>query len=150
MVRPVRSLRLPEPLQQELDFEFASRGVREWSAGMIELLTEAIRMRRVPGIIFVDSSTGRRPAVAGAGVDVWEIVATWKVLGQDDAKIYEAYDWLNPTQLGAALAYYRRYPEEIDERIALEERWTPEEVRRTLPLVSPGPFEKPEERTGRP
>ena len=96
-------------------------------------------MRRVPGVIFVDSSTGRRPAVAGTGLDVWEVIATWKALGQDEAKLREAYDWLTPAQLGAALAYYGRYPEEIDERIALEERWTPEEVRRASPFVAPGP-----------
>jgi len=37
-------------------------------------------MRRIPGISFVDSITGPRPAVAGTGLDVWEVIATWKVV----------------------------------------------------------------------
>src|SRR5260221_13754260 len=104
MVRPVRSLRLPEPLQQELDFEFASRGVREWSAGMIELLTEAIRMRRGPGIIFVGRSTRRRAAGAGGGGGGGGKVAPREGLGREEAKNYEADDWLNPPPLGGGRA----------------------------------------------
>lgn len=139
MASTVRSLRLPEPLRDELEREFATRGVREWSSGVIELLTEALRMRRVPGIAFTDSFTGRRPVLAGTGVDVWEVVATWRAVGQDEAQLGAAYDWLTPAQLRAALGYHRLYAEEIDARIALEESWTPERVRQELPFASLGP-----------
>jgi len=135
----VRSLRLPESLRKELDREFATRGIHEWSAGVIDLLTEAVRMRRVPGIAFADSITGRRPVLAGTGVDVWEVIATWQAVGRNEARLREAYSWLTPAQLRAALGYYQLYPDEIDGRIALDESWTPERIRQELPFASFGP-----------
>ena len=140
MGNTVKTLRVPDGLREELEREFASRGVREWSAGVIDLLTEAIRMRRAPGIGFADSVTGRRPVVAGTGLDVWEVVATWQALGRDETKLREAYGWLTPAQLRAALGYYRLYPEEIDRRIALDEGWTPERIRGDLPFATLGPL----------
>ncbi len=46
---------------------------------------EEIRTRRVPGIVFVDGATGRRAALAGTGLDVWEVIATW----QEGGKSYD-------------------------------------------------------------
>lgn len=134
-----KSLRLPAALEQELEREFARRGVKEWTTGVVDLLSEAVRMRRVPGIVFVDSRTGRRPVVAGAGLDVWEVIATWKAVGGDEPRFREATDWLTETQRRAALNYYALYPAEIDERLAVEESWTPERVRQELPFASHGP-----------
>lgn len=135
----VRSLRLPEPLREELEREFATRGVKEWSAGVIDLLTEALRMRRVPGVAFTDSMLGRRAVVAGTGIDVWEVIATWQAVERDEALLREAYDWLTPAQIRAAVGYYQLYPQEIDTRLALEESWTPERARRELPFATLGP-----------
>lgn len=129
-----RSLRLPEQLEQEIERELQRRGVKEWSRGVVDLLTEAVRMRRVPGIVFVDSRTGRRPVVAGTGLDVWEVVAAWRALGEDEARLRHAYDWVTAPQLRAALNYYAIYPEEIDGRIEVEEAWTADRVRRELPF----------------
>jgi len=145
MASAVRSLRLPESLREELDREFATRGIREWSTGVIDLLTEAIRMRRVPGIAFADSISGRRPVLAGTGIDVWEVIATWQAVGHDEAQLREAYNWLTPAQLRAALGYHQLYPDEIDARIALDESWTPERIRRELPFASLGPGILPRE-----
>ncbi len=138
MARNPRTIRLPAQLEQDLEYEFARRGIREWSAGVVDLLSEAVRVRRVPGIIFVDSRTGRRPVIAGTGLDVWEVIATWKASEQDEAKLREVYDWLSESQLRAALNYYALYPKEIDERLAIEESWTPERVRRELPFATLG------------
>lgn len=135
----VRSLRLPEPLREELEREFATRGIKEWSTGVIDLLTEALRMRRAPGIAFTDSIIGRRAVVAGTGIDVWEVIGTWQAVGRDEAHLREAYDWLTSAQIRAALGYYQQYPEEIDRRLALEESWTPESVRREFPFATLGP-----------
>lgn len=133
MASVVRSVRVPEELQQELDREFTNRGVREWSTGVIDLLSEAVRMRRIPGIVFVDSLSGRRAALAGTGLEVWECIAMWRAVGEDETAFAEAYHWLTPAQRQAAFAYYRFYPSEIDARIALDERWTPEILRAELP-----------------
>lgn len=131
-----RSLRLPTSLERELEREFARRGVKEWSAGVVDLLSEAVRMRRVPGVVFVDSRTGRRPMVAGTGLDVWELVATWHAVGRDEAEFRAATDWLTDVQRRAALNYYALYPEEIDARLAAEEGWTAERVRDELPFAA--------------
>jgi uncharacterized protein (DUF433 family) len=139
VARAPKTIRLPQPLERELEREFARRGVKEWSAGVVDLLNEAVRMRRVPGILFADSITGRRAVIAGTGLDVWEVVATWNAVGHDEEKLREAYDWLSAGQLRAALTYYRVYPAEINERIAREESWTPERIRQELPFASPGP-----------
>lgn len=40
------------------------------------LLTEAIRMRRVPSMVFVEEIGTRGTALAGTGLEVWEILAT--------------------------------------------------------------------------
>lgn len=135
-----KSLRLPASLERELEREFARGGVREWSAGIVDLLTEAVRMRRVPGIVFVDSRTGRRPMVAGTGLDVWELIATWQAVGQDEAEFRVATDWLTETQRRAALNYYALYADEIDWRIAVDDRWTSERVREELPFASRAPM----------
>ncbi|MDQ6662304.1 MAG: DUF433 domain-containing protein, partial [Chloroflexota bacterium] len=105
MARSPRSIRLPTQLENELEQEFLRRGIKEWSSGVVDLLKEAVRMRRVPGIIFVDSVTGRRPVLAATGIDVWEVVATWLSVERDTAKLRKAYDWLRPAQLQAAFAY---------------------------------------------
>lgn len=138
-----KSLRLPATLERELAREFARRGVKEWTAGIIDLLSEAVRMRRVPGIVFVDSRTGRRPAVAGTGLEVWEMVALWQEVEQDTARFREVTDWLTEPQRRAALNYYALYPAEIDARLAVEESWTPERVRQELPFASFGPGPRP-------
>lgn len=139
MARMPKTIRLPKALEDDLESEFARRGVKEWSAGVVGLLEEAIRMRRVPGIIFTDSISGRRPVLAGTGLDIWEVIATWKQLGRDESQLGRAYHWLSPALLRVALAYYLLYPQEIDDRIALEESWTPERIRRELPFAALGP-----------
>jgi uncharacterized protein (DUF433 family) len=84
---------------------------------MIELLSEAVRMRRVPGIAFVDGIVGRRAIIAGTGLEVWEIIAAWKEGGESHTELKANYPWLSDAQLRAALAYYERYPEEIEARL---------------------------------
>lgn len=132
----VRSIRVPEELDGQLQREFRRRGIKEWSSGVLTLLEEAVRISRAPGIVFVDSLTGRRAAIAGTGIEVWEVVASWKSLGQDYERLRASYAWLSEAQLRAALNYYELYPEEIEERLALEEEWTPERVRREFPFTA--------------
>lgn len=94
-------------------------------------------MRRAPGIVFVDGPTGRRAAVAGTGLDVWEIIATWREGGENYDDLKRNYSWLSEAQLRAALGYYDLYPDKIDRRLERERRWTPERVRRELPFATP-------------
>jgi uncharacterized protein (DUF433 family) len=131
-----RGIRIPDELAHDIAREAEARGL-SWSAMTTTLLSEALKMRRVPGIVMVDGPTGRRAVVAGSGLDVWEIIATWQACGHDEAPLAQHYPWLTQPQLRAALAYYQLYPEEIEARLAREHQWTPERVRRELPFAVP-------------
>lgn len=129
------SLRVPEALDREISREMRFRGEQDWSKGAISLLEEAVRASRVPGILFVQRRDGRRPAVAFSGLEVWEIVATWKEGGESWQRLVEAYPELSESQLRAGVAYYQAYPEEIDERLEREAYWTAERVAEELPFT---------------
>jgi uncharacterized protein (DUF433 family) len=129
------SIRVPKQLDQDISREIQHRGERDWSKGAISLLEEAVRASRVPGIVFVQRRDGRRPAVAFTGLEVWEIVASWKEGGENWEALIEAYPELSESQLRAAIAYYRAYPEEIEERLEREAYWTPERVAEELPFT---------------
>jgi len=129
------SLRVPEELDREIAREIEFRGEQDWSKGAISLLEEAVRAARVPGILFVQRRDGRRPAVAFSGLEVWEIIASWKESGDSWDALVEAYPELTASQLRAAVAYYQAYPEEIDARLEREAFWTPERIARELPFT---------------
>lgn len=131
-----RGLRLPEELELEIQRESRARG-QSWTGVALDLLSEGVRMRRSPGILFADGPAGRRAVVAGTGLDVWEIVRTWRESGEDYAETRANYPWLSEAQIRAALAYYELYPTEIDERLERERAWTLERVRRELPFATP-------------
>jgi uncharacterized protein (DUF433 family) len=130
-----RGIRLPESLQAEIEREMERQERSEWSAMVVELLREAVRARRAPGIVFVDGATGRRPVVAGSGLEVWEVVATWKEVGRNYDRLRSAYDWLAEPQLRAALSYYELYADEVDARLEREARLTAERVQNELPFA---------------
>jgi uncharacterized protein (DUF433 family) len=136
MATKAKGIRIPDELDQAITYESEARG-KSWSAMTAELLEEGIRMRRAPGIGFVDGPAGRRAVVAGTGLDVWEVVATWKESGRGYEALRRNYPWLSEAQLRAALAYYEIYPSEIDARLEREAQWTPEKVRRELPFSRP-------------
>jgi uncharacterized protein (DUF433 family) len=127
-----KSLRIPaeravaiERLGRQLGLDF--------SGAVNELLEEALRMRRCPGIVFTTGPAGRRATIVGTGIDVWEVIATLKSLGDDSGRLRKAYGHLSQAQLKAALAYYRCYPDEIDARLQRESDWSNE----TLALEHP-------------
>jgi uncharacterized protein (DUF433 family) len=136
MASKAKGIRISDELDREITRESETRG-KSWSAITNELLDEAIRMRRVPGIGFMDGATGRRAALAGTGLDVWEIIATWQEGGQSFEELRENYPWLTEAQLRAALAYYELYPSEIDARLQREAQWTPERVWQEFPFSRP-------------
>lgn len=132
----VRELRISDTLDREIERESAGRA-KTWPVVATELLEEAIRMRRVPGVAFGDGPGGRRAIVAGTGLDVWEIIATWRAGAEDFGQLRREYGWLTESQLRAALAYYELYTAEIDARLERESQWTPERVARDLPPARP-------------
>ncbi len=113
------------------------RGVTEWSTMVVELLEEAVRTRRAPGIVFMDGVTGRRPVVAGSGLEVWEVVSAWKEAGRNYERLRAAYDWLTEPQLRGALSYYEMYEAEVEAQLEREGKLTLERVQRELPFTKP-------------
>ncbi len=73
-------------------------------------------MAEHPGIVFRDGSAGRRPGLAGHGLDVWAIVETIQNEG-GNPQAAAAYLGINPTLVIAALDYYLDYTAEIDQWI---------------------------------
>jgi len=135
-------------LEDEIERELQRRGEREWSAGVLGILAEALRMTRAPGVVFVDGRGGRRAAVAHSGLEVWEIIATWKEGGESWETLQAAYPELSELQLRSALNYYQLYSEEIDTRLAREAAWTPERVASELPFTRPLPRSTPGKQPG--
>ncbi len=86
-----RRIRLPEQLDSELESERNFRGETSFSQLATSLLREGIRMRRVPGVIFVDGLDSRRAAVAGTGLEVWGLIATYKAVGEDEEELSCSY-----------------------------------------------------------
>jgi uncharacterized protein (DUF433 family) len=136
MATKAKGIRIPAELEEAIAQESETRG-KSWSAMTTELLEEGIRARRAPGISFVDGPTGRRAVVAGTGLDVWEVIATWQEGGESHELLRQNYPWLSEIQLRAALGYYQLYPSEIDARLEREARWTPERAWRELPFSRP-------------
>ena len=98
--------------------------------------TEAVKLRRCPGITFADGPSGRRARIAGTGIEVWEFIATFKGLGEDYEKLKNAYHWLSEQQIRAALSYYALYAKEIDEKISANEEITEDKVLKRFPFLS--------------
>ena len=130
-----KSLRLPEETLREIE-ELSAETGQDFSTITKDLLTEAIKMRRCPGIIFGEGVSGRRAKVAGTGIEVWEIIAAYKSVGKDLKKLKKAYHWLSQEQVKAALSYYSAYPEEIDRLIERNESWTKKKIQERHPLMS--------------
>lgn len=130
------SLRLPPDMRVEIE-ELTRRTGRDFSGVAKELLAEGLKMRRIPGIVFADSPSGRVARVAGSGVDVFEVIRDYRDLDGDVERLREAFHWLSERQIRAALAYASAYPEEIEARLEAEERWTPEQTWAKYPFTKP-------------
>ena len=130
-----KSLRLPPETLHEIE-RMSRETARDFSSVTIDLLSEAIKMRRNPGILFAEGVSGRRARVAGTGIEVWEIVANYKNLGTHFNRLRKTYHWLTVEQLRAALGYYAAYPEEIDRLIEQNENWSQQEVKGRYPVTS--------------
>jgi uncharacterized protein (DUF433 family) len=121
------------------DIEQLRRGRQAtFSSLASELLAEAAKMRRCPGVVFADGPYGRRARVEGTGIEVWEVIAAWLAVGKDEKRLRKAFAWLSDRQLLATLGYHRAYPKEIDELI--EANGAAEQtVRERLPFARRSP-----------
>jgi len=98
--------------------DLAGRQQRSTSYVIGTLLDEVLRLRRHPGILFVEGAGGRRAVIAGTGLSVYEVVQVWKAYRKNRAAVLKHLEHLTPTQVDAALTYYAAFPDEIDRQVA--------------------------------
>jgi len=129
-----KSLRLSPETMKEIE-QMAREAGKDFSNVTKDLLQEAIKMRRCPGILFAEGTGGRRARVAGTGIEVWEVIATYKGVKEDFKRLQKTYHWLSGEQLKMALGYYTIYPQEIDRLIEQNEQWNDKKVRARYPFM---------------
>jgi len=112
--------------------EEARRTRRSKGAVIETLAAEALRARLFPGIAFRGTDWERRPWLIGTALDVWEVMRAYQDFGSVGRVVAETD--VTERQIRLALAYYERFPEEIDEAIA-EDRRSLVELRRSFPTI---------------
>ncbi|MGD8771388.1 MAG: DUF433 domain-containing protein [Desulfobacterales bacterium] len=130
-----KSLRIPQNTVEEIE-RIAKESGQAFSSITKDLLAEAIKMRRCPGIVFTDGVTGRKARVAGTGLEVWEIITTYIGVKQNFNRLQKAYHWLTEQQLRAAIGYYIVYREEIDQQIKQNESWSKDTIIENYPHLN--------------
>lgn len=107
-------------------FEGLERRARETAASRNALaeryISEGVKLDEHPAISFRDGGLGRRAALAGTRLDVWEVIAT---LRHHENSVEETADYLglSPAKVRAAVSYYAAYPDEVDEVAARAEEY---------------------------
>lgn len=77
------------------------------------LIGEGLRVDRHPLIRFRSGASGRRPALAGTRLDVWQVIDTVRD-GNGDVIAAAEYLSVPEHMIRAAVDYYADFPEEID------------------------------------
>jgi len=85
-----------------------------------------------PGVAFRRIDWERRAWVIGTALDVWEVVAAYEHFSS--AAAMAAKTDLAERHILLALAYYRRFPAEIDEAVARNRR-SLEELQAEFPTI---------------
>ena len=134
MKTTVKSVRIDDATTRDIERLRRGRGAT-FSALASELLAEAAKMRRCPGIVFADGPSGRRARVEGTGIEVWEVVASYLALGKDEKRLKKAYAWLSDRQFLAVQGYHRAYPEEIEELIRTNRELDEDTLKERLPFA---------------
>ena len=132
-----KSIRIQEKTYKEIE-RIAAESGKEFSSVVNELLDESVRMQRCPGIVFIEGAAGRRARIAGTGIEVWELIATYRSVDEDANRLHQAYHWLSEQQIGAAMCYYKAYPEDIERVIKQNEGLTKEYIIEKYPFMPTG------------
>jgi uncharacterized protein (DUF433 family) len=131
MPKTTTSLRLDDVLRRKVAEAASKEGVSV-SALIERLVHEGLVMQAHPGIVFNPGPSGRRATVK-SGPDVWEIMSTWRDLEGSEqeriASLMKDYD-LKRWQIEAALNYTADHPQEIQDRIELNDRGWQEQDQR--------------------
>lgn len=109
------TLRFQPSTTQRLQRRARAAGARPRTLA-VRYVEEGIRHDDHPLVHFVDGPSGRRAAVTGSQLDVWEIIATVRDHAGDTAAAAD-YLGIPPGLADAAVTYYGEFREEIDAEI---------------------------------
>jgi hypothetical protein len=126
------SMRLSKGMEALVDSE-ARRTGRSKGAVVEALAEEALRLRLFPGIAFRGTDWDRRAWVIGTALDVWQIVDAYRDIGSVERMVEGGS--ASERSINLALAYYERFPQEIDTAIADNHR-SIEQLREEFPFVA--------------
>lgn len=127
-----KSLRLPEDVARELDFQ-AMRQKRAFASIVEEYLREAIATRHYRHVVFVGIDGDRRAHLSGSGLDVWEVAMLLESVEGDVSRLRALLDAILPEPLDEALRYMHDHPEEIRQRLDINRYYADETIRTLLP-----------------
>jgi len=128
-------MRIPKEMVEGIQVIAQERN-KDFSTVTKELLEIAIKMHRCPGIVFSEGIHGWRSRIAGTGIEVWEVIAAYKSVGESFERLKTTFHWLSEPQLRVALGYYRAYPEEIGDLMAQNESWTQQSIYEKYPFLA--------------
>lgn len=123
MARSTTSVRLDDELRQELAGVAAAEGTTV-SELIQRFVREGLACAAHPGIVFKSGPSGRRAALAG-GPDVWEVVGALRQFPGSEADRVAALSnqlGLHERQIVIALNYAAAHPDQIEARMAANER----------------------------
>ena len=130
-----KSLRMPEEVIKEIE-DLSRDSAMDFTAVVNELLEEALKMHRCPGVVFTEGTSGKRARIAGTGIEVWELIASHKSVKKDYKRLRKTYHWLTEQQIKSAMGYYVLYTEEIERLISENEGVTAGEIKKKLPFLA--------------
>ncbi len=107
-----RSFRLHERTLERLERQ-AHESEQSLTALAERYLDEGMRLDRHPGVVFVDGPAGRRPRLAGTGLDIWEVIETVRD-SENSAESAAAYLDIPVSRVHLAVRYYADHGDEID------------------------------------
>ena len=122
-MRKTTSLRLPEELRERIAAAAEQQGTT-LTALLERYAREGLAIDAHPAIVFKSGPSGRRAALAG-GADVWEIIGALRTTtGTEQDRVATVAEQLgiHPRQVTIALGYAADHPDEIDDRIAANQR----------------------------
>jgi len=131
------SMRISKSMEELVERE-AQRTGRSKGAVVEALADEALRMRLFPGVAFRGTDWDRRAWVMGTAFDVWQIVEAYQDVGSVERMAEDGS--ASERQIRLALAYYKQFPEEIDEAVA-ENRRPLEQLEREFPFIAVSRFD---------
>lgn len=135
LIKEPSTIQLDEQTETWIEAE-AKRTGQPKETIIADLIEETVRVRRFPGIAFRGRDHDRRAWLLGTGLDIWEVIESYKELGSLE-QLLEVSD-IPESKVRLAIAYYDSYTEEIDREVA-GNQLSQEEWHQLYPTIVPKP-----------